>query len=217
METPYFDSSVFIAVFKGEDSNQEIRELFKELQRQKVHTSTSIITIQEVSVLSYRFGTVAKDNYARVHELARIEGVDKDISLTAAKLEAQLLDTFSSLDEHEKQLENKRRKWDCFHIATAICVGCNVLYSLDERMLSRKQQLKIRGLDFRPPGIGSGTQLSLRYGTTRTDKTSQSVVTGPTAAQGNSVGPTEGQAGPGKQRESLRMSPKSAGQSRDAT
>lgn len=195
METPYFDSSAFIAIFKGEDEGQEIRELFKELQKQRVRASTSIITIQEVSVLSYRLGTIALDNYARVHKLVRIEGLNKDIALTAAKLEAQLLDRFSSLKDHEKQQENRRRKWDCFHIATALCVGCNVLYSLDAKMLSRKQQLAIQEIDFRAPNIGSGPQLSFRYGTSKADKATQGPLTGPAPLPGSSSGPPEGQAG----------------------
>ena len=77
MESAYFDSSPFIAIFKEEDRNEDIRELLRELKKQRVRISTSIITIQEVSVLSYRFGTIASDNYVRVNRLARIEGLSK--------------------------------------------------------------------------------------------------------------------------------------------
>ena len=151
MESAYFDSSPFIAIFKGEDRNEDIRELLRELKKQRVRISTSIITIQEVSVLSYRFGTIASDNYVRVNRLARIEGLSKDVALTVAKLEAQIVDRLKGLAKTDKEEDNKRRKWDCFHIATAMCLKCRVLYSLDKGMLARKEQLQIRDLDFSIP------------------------------------------------------------------
>jgi len=151
VESAYFDSSPFIAIFKGEDRNEHIRELLRELKKQRVRISTSIITIQEVSVLSYRLGTIASDNYVRVNRLARIEGLSKDVALTAAKLEAQILDRLKGLTKTDKEEDNKRRKWDCFHIATAMCLKCMVLYSLDRGMLARKEQLQIRDLDFSIP------------------------------------------------------------------
>jgi predicted nucleic acid-binding protein len=151
VEPVYFDSSPFIAIFKGEDRNEEIRELLRELKKLRVRISTSIVTIQEVSVLSFRLGTVASDNYVRVNRLARIEGLSKDVALTAAKLEAQVLDRLKGLTKTDKEEDNKRRKWDCFHIATAMCLKCHVLYSLDRGMLARKEQLQIRDLDFRLP------------------------------------------------------------------
>ena len=151
MESAYFDSSPFIAIFKEEDRNEDIRELLRELKKQRVRISTSIITIQEVSVLSYRFGTIASDNYVRVNRLARIEGLSKDVALTVAKLEAQIVDRLKGLAKTDKEEDNKRRKWDCFHIATAMCLKCRVLYSLDKGMLARKEQLQIRDLDFSIP------------------------------------------------------------------
>ncbi len=123
----------------------------REQKRQKVRIITSIITIQEVSVLSFRLGTIAADNYARVSKLARIEGLSKDISLTAAKLEAQVIDRMKPRPKVEKESDNKRRKWGCFHIATGLCLHCQVLYSLDKEMLARKEQLQIRDMDFRRP------------------------------------------------------------------
>ena len=143
--------SPFIAIFKEEDRNEDIRELLRELKKQRVRISTSIITIQEVSVLSYRFGTIASDNYVRVNRLARIEGLSKDVALTVAKLEAQIVDRLKGLAKTDKEEDNKRRKWDCFHIATAMCLKCWVLYSLDKGMLARKEQLQIRDLDFSIP------------------------------------------------------------------
>jgi hypothetical protein len=57
-----------------------------------------------------------------------------------------------SIDAGPKdQEENRRRKWDCFHIATAMCLGCGTLYAEDSKLLKRKDQLAIDGIDFRLP------------------------------------------------------------------
>jgi predicted nucleic acid-binding protein len=129
----YFDSSVFLAIFMGETNGPSIKELLKELRREKVRPYTSIVTIQEVSVMGYRKGTIATDNYTKVNKLARINGVSKEIALTAAKLEAQVLDATSAKD----RADNKQRKWDCFHLATAMQLGCRTFYTLDERQMNR--------------------------------------------------------------------------------
>jgi predicted nucleic acid-binding protein len=143
----YFDSSIFLAIFMGEKSGSSIKELLKELKRDKTKIYTSIITIQEVSVQTFRKGYTAADNYSKVNKLARIHGITKEIALTAAKLEAHQID-----QTPEKQREdNKRRKWDCFHIATAMELGCRTFYASDEKMLKRKAQLGITGMDFAKP------------------------------------------------------------------
>jgi len=54
----YFDSSVFLAIFMGEASGPVIKELLKELRRDKIRIYTSVITIQEVSVKPFRKGAV---------------------------------------------------------------------------------------------------------------------------------------------------------------
>ena len=69
----------------------------------------------------------------------------------AAKLEAQIIDLMKPKPKAEKEDDNTRRKWDCFHIPTAMCLGCKVLYSIDQKMLNRRQLLKIRDMDFLPP------------------------------------------------------------------
>ena len=109
----YFDSSVFLSIFMGESSGPFIRQLLKELTRDKTEIYTSIITIQEVSVHTFRKGARQTDNFSK---LARIHGLTKEMALSAAKFEAQLIDR-TPVKERE---DNKRRKWDCFHIATAV-------------------------------------------------------------------------------------------------
>lgn len=143
----YFDSSVFLAIFMGEASGPDIKELLKELRRDKIRVYTSVITIQEVSVKGFRQGQVPSDNYSKVSRLARIEGITKDIALDAARLEAQIIDQTKVRDRED----NKRRKWDCFHIATALALGCRTFFALDERLLNRGTQLKITSTAFGKP------------------------------------------------------------------
>ena len=142
----YFDSSVFLAIFMGEASGPSIKALLKELNRDKVKIYTSIITVQEVSVQAFRRGTVAADNYTKVSKLARIYGVNKEIALTAAKVEAQVLDAMKAKDREE----NKQRKWDCFHLATAMELGCRTFYALDEKLMNRGRQFCV-GMGFAKP------------------------------------------------------------------
>lgn len=151
MDLAYFDSSVFLAIFNGEPTAVAIKALLRELKADGCRVCTSIITIQEVSVLSFRAGTVATDNYAKVNRLARIHGISKDIALTAAKLEAQLKDRFKAGSQKEQEEHNRRRKWDCFHIATAIDLRCRWLYSLDPGMLGCQERLLIGGVQFSEP------------------------------------------------------------------
>ena len=92
MSLEYFDSSVFLAIFKGEPTAAGIRALLRELKAEGSRITTSIITIQEISVLSFRVGTNVNDNYAKVSRLARIQGLNREIALTAAKLEAHALE-----------------------------------------------------------------------------------------------------------------------------
>jgi len=145
----YFDSSVFISVLSGDATAQQVRDLLQELQKAKIRIYTSIITIQEVSVDCFKNGTIATDNHALVKKLARIEGITRDVAVTAAKLEAQILNGYGSAAE--KTADNKRRKWDCFHIATAQCLKCAWLYSFDEGMLRRESRLNIKGVQFSKP------------------------------------------------------------------
>ena len=149
--TVYVDSSVFLAIFMGDKTGPEILELLRDLKKQKVRIITSIITVQEVSVASYRPAQIATDNHARVHKLAKIESVTRDVALTAAKIEACVIEKSKNKTSKEKQEDNKRRKWDCFHIATAQCQQCDTLYSLDKGMLTRQALLGITKMQFLEP------------------------------------------------------------------
>jgi predicted nucleic acid-binding protein len=130
----YFDTSIFLAIFNGEPEAKRIRDLLTELRRDKVRIYTSIITVEEVSVLSFRRGHAVHDNHRKVNLMARIETITREIALTASKLEAGIVDAGATAD-------NKRRKWDCFHLATAMMVGARTFYALDDHFQTRKQQL----------------------------------------------------------------------------
>lgn len=155
MKSVYFETSVFLAILNGEDAGASIRALLRELKRDKTRIYTSILSVQEVSVQSFRAGNTYEDNHSKVNKLARIVTVSKEIALTCAKLEAVVKDQMSKLDlsEEERIGQNRRRKWDCFHIATAMCLGCSCAYSLDEQFLKRKEHCSIASLDFERPTL----------------------------------------------------------------
>ena len=155
MDSVYFDSALFLAIFNGEPNGPYIKALLTELKRAHTKVHTSIITVQEISVLSFKSGTLVTDNHSKITKLARIQGMSKEVALTAAKLEAQMIDSAHSdpnpSDSKERELENKRRKWDCFHIATALELRCRTFYTADKRLLSLGERLKIKTMRFSEP------------------------------------------------------------------
>ncbi|MBL8239546.1 MAG: type II toxin-antitoxin system VapC family toxin [Bryobacterales bacterium] len=153
----YIDSSVFLAILNGEEPvASDIQALFAELKRKKVTIYTSIITIQEVSVAGYTKSREPSGAAAsEVSKIARIEGITRSISLEAAEIEAKVISKMKSREE--KSQDNKRRKWDCFHIATAVHLKCSVLYSCDQGMLNRKAHLQLGDIEFSRPCTSNGT------------------------------------------------------------
>jgi predicted nucleic acid-binding protein len=151
----YFDTSVFLAILKPETTAKQIRALIKELDEENVRIYTSILTLQEASVLGFRRGTVAKDNVTRIGKLARIVGISPDVALTAAKLEAHISDKASESEKDRK--EKQRRKWDCFHIATAQVYKCSILFAEDKPMQKRQSQLGLTDLKILAPRAKSST------------------------------------------------------------
>jgi predicted nucleic acid-binding protein len=154
------DTSIFLEMAgKNAKLKKRIRELLEELGEEKVRLYTSIITVQELAVATHRLGAVAKDTYADINSIARIYTVTKEIALTAAKREAELKDlsereggkrSSKKADSEEQRLdricENRRRKWDCFHLATAQVMGCAELYTTDSKLQKRPSQLGIKSL-----------------------------------------------------------------------
>lgn len=149
----YFDTSIFLAILNGEASAVSIRALLRELKHERAKIYTSIITVQEVSVQAFRGGGRADALCAEISKLSRIQTITREISLTAAKLEADLIQKMKPFDltEEERIGQNRRRKWDCFHIATALELNCRYLYALDDKMLNRQTHLNLPFLEFLPP------------------------------------------------------------------
>lgn len=156
--TVYFDTTIFIEMLtKRSKHKARIRELLAELKDKKVRVYTSILTVQELAVATYRAGTLSRDTYGDIYSIARVYGLTKEISLTAAKFEAALKD---SADEEarkrdpkkpepedaklERMCENRRRKWDCIHLASAMEIGCAEVYSTDEKLQKRPGHLGIK-------------------------------------------------------------------------
>lgn len=162
----YFDTSIFIEMgAKKSKHRRQIRGLLKELADDRAKIYTSIITVQEVAVASYRVSTSAKDTYGDISAIAKVYGISKDVALTSAKREAELKDLAAREDAKrdktkpetadqklDRICENRRRKWDCFHIATAQTIGCSEMYSTDQKLQKRPEQLGIKGLKIINPG-----------------------------------------------------------------
>jgi predicted nucleic acid-binding protein len=165
-QTVYFDTSIFIEMAaKKSRYKRHIKTLLKELFEERARVYTSIITVEEVSVAAYRPGEVARDTYGDVKAVAKVRGIDKLVALTCAKNEAALKHIAEVEDakrdkskpepldrQIERACENRRRRWDCFHVATAQAVGCTELYTTDAKLLKRPGQLQIKGLRAVLPG-----------------------------------------------------------------
>ena len=163
----YFDTSIFIEIAaKKSKYKRHIKTLLKELGEERARIYTSIITVEEVSVAAYRPGEIARDTYGDVKAVgAKVRGIDKDIALTCAKNEASLKYMADQEDakrdkskpepldrQIERACENRRRRWDCFHVATAQVLHCTELYTTDDKLLKRPAQLGIKSLRAVLPG-----------------------------------------------------------------
>ena len=150
MVPAYFDSDVFLSIFSGSPQAASIRALLRELKHDKTRVYTSIITVQETSVSTFLHGGTA-DTHVRVAKLARIAGVTKNVALLAAKFEAEIMRRADKTATPEDQkAENRRRKWDCFHLATAVDLACRTFYTFDAKYESRVKLLGL-SLDVRTP------------------------------------------------------------------
>jgi predicted nucleic acid-binding protein len=159
-KTAYLDTSIFLEMAGNNVKlKKRIRELLEELSDEKVRLYTSVITVQELAVATYRMGAVPRDTYADINSIARIYTVTKDVAMTAAKREAELKDlaergsgkrgskrAVTPDEKLERICENRRRKWDCFHLATAQITGCGELYTTDSKLQKRPELLGIKNL-----------------------------------------------------------------------
>jgi len=147
MAAAYFDTSVFLAVLAKQPQAAKVRSLLDELRADKVRIYTSILTLQEVSVSSFLHSQMFSDHHTKMAALARITGVTKEIALTAAKFEAAILmDAKKSPQKNQVVIDNRRRKFDCFHIATALAHNCSRLYAFDDKFEGRCKSLGLHQL-----------------------------------------------------------------------
>lgn len=160
MPAVYFDTSVFLAVIARQPKAQQVRALLPELKADKIRIYTSILTVQEVSVSSFLHGSVFGDYHTKISRLARIKGVTKEIALTAAKFEAAIVAHAKKgkpRAEQQRINDNRRRKFDCFHLATALALGCSTFYAFDDKFEGRcvSLDLPMRVLEpsARKPGL----------------------------------------------------------------
>lgn len=169
--TTYFDTALFVEMFAKKSKHRKaIRELLQDLEKNRIRIYTSMITVQELAVAAFRAGSVARDTYGDIHSIARVYSLTKEVALTAAKYEAQLKDIAEgergkhdakkgeTEDEKlERICENRRRKWDCFHMATAQAAGCSEIYSTDGKFQKRPEQLGIKNLKILDPSTSIRT------------------------------------------------------------
>jgi hypothetical protein len=58
--------------------------------------------------------------------------------------------------ESEEKLEpsrKSRRRWDCFHLATAHYLGCEYFYTTDEKLSKRPKQLGLKSIKAYSPDL----------------------------------------------------------------
>jgi predicted nucleic acid-binding protein len=151
MPAAYFDTSVFLAVLAKQPQAAKVRSLLDELRADKVRIYTSILTLQEVSVSSFMHSQMFVDHHEKLAALARITGVTKEIAMTAAKFEAAILMEAKKVAPNSQTVtDNRRRKFDCFHIATALAHNCSRLYALDQKFEPRCRSLGLNLLVLTP-------------------------------------------------------------------
>ena len=167
----YFDTSIFVEMGKRNSKyKKRLKVLLQDLGERRIRIYTSALTVQEVSVAAHRKGAIPRDTIADVRDIARIYTVTKEVALTAAKREAELKDIAEEEESKrdptkppteqqkiDRICENRRRKWDCFHIATAQKLGCDTLYSTDGGMQKRKKQMNLKDLEIIEPPVGLRT------------------------------------------------------------
>lgn len=156
----YFDTSTFLELLNTSTQAPDIRLLIAELQASKTRIYTSILTVQEASVLSFMRGNTQWDMYALIAQFARIYSMDKPIAVAAARMEANIRDMFKQRDEGQQEAKHRRR-WDCIHLATAQVLGCRDFYAFDKHFFTREKQLDLGSLRVRPP-TSSKPQLPLK-------------------------------------------------------
>ena len=101
------------------------------------------VTVQEVSVADFLSGAGSIERHAMIERGARIHGITRDIALQAAKLEAGIVSKMRTESRDVQRRVSQRRKFDCFHLATALEVNCSRVYTLDQGFQATKSYLEL--------------------------------------------------------------------------
>lgn len=159
-EPVYFETSAVLEVINATALGSEVRDLIMELRKEKIRIYTSILTVHEASILSFRRGNADREVDAIIAQFARIVTIDRAVALTAARLEAGILDYFKTGPGIRDEARHRRR-WDCLHIATAQVYGCSTLYAYDDDFRKRTSQVNVDNLKIARP-VASQPQLNLQ-------------------------------------------------------
>lgn len=93
----------------------------------------------------------------------RLSGVTKEVALTAAKYEAAVIaqaKKSAAKSDKDRVEDNRRRKFDCFHLATAVALNCGVFYAFDDKFSTKCAtcgiSLAVRRPEPKKPGLPFG-------------------------------------------------------------
>jgi predicted nucleic acid-binding protein len=149
-EPVYFETSAILELINAESRAPDVRDLIAELKKDKIRIYTSVLTVHEASILSFRRGSADRDVDSIIAQFARIVTIDRAVAIKAARLEAAILDFFKKGVASTEEARHRRR-WDCLHIATAQVLGCSTLYAFDKHFRKRTNQVDVGNLRIAEP------------------------------------------------------------------
>ncbi|HEY4357398.1 MAG TPA: PIN domain-containing protein [Acidobacteriaceae bacterium] len=146
----YFETSAVLELLNATAKGDHVRDLIAELQSSKTRIYTSILTVQEASILALSRGGTEQAVYDRINQFARIYSIDRQIALTAARLEVAVVKHLRKGQGVQDEARHRRR-WDCIHIATAQVLGCTTLFAYDKHFATRSRQIDLSMLRIEQP------------------------------------------------------------------
>jgi predicted nucleic acid-binding protein len=80
MKTAYLDTTIFVEMAtKRSKYRSQIRNLLEELKKDRVRIYTSMITVQELAVATYRAGAPARDVFSDINAFARVYNITRTL------------------------------------------------------------------------------------------------------------------------------------------
>ena len=130
MARVYFDSTLFLSILANEPTANSVRQLLTELGNSRTGIYTSILTIAECCVGSLRANGDPNKPLELIYDIAKVQSITEDIAISTARIEAKMI--LLCPPGEKEPTKRRRRRWDCFHMATALDLKCTALYSFDE-------------------------------------------------------------------------------------